>query len=430
MNKEILHKLIEIIDDSIKPLNLQNEPYDALLEDIGESRFVMLGESSHGTREFYEARIKITERLIKEHGFMAVAIEGDWPTVHNIHRYLQGDVEYSDPARSLDGFTHFPTWMWRNASMPPFLSRIKEYNDKLPTPKDKIGFYGLDLYSLHASIQAVINFLEKVDPEAEIRAKERYACFDYRDIDPQNYGYLTKIGMKKSCINEAAAELVELQRNSFSYLKKDGISTEDAYFFATQNARLVKNAEHYYRSMFEDHSSSWNIRDRHMAETVNVLADHLEKRFNKPAKIIIWAHNSHVGDARATEMGESGEINIGQLIREQHGASVYSVGFSTYAGVVTAASNWGDLPKQKAITPGMPGSYEELFHEAKYKNFLLKLRGNQKIAHYLQPSRLQRAIGVVYRPETERASHYFFTHLPDQFDSLIHFDTTTGLEPL
>jgi erythromycin esterase-like protein len=429
MSKETLQKLIDIIDNLISPIKDKDESYDALLNDIGDAHFVLLGEASHGTHEFYQARIKITERLIKEHGFMAVAIEGDWPAAYGVHRYLQGAGGFENSEHALDGFQNFPTWMWRNTTIPPFLAQLRKYNDTL-TIQHKIGFYGLDLYSLHASMQAVIDFLEKTDPPAAVRAKERYACFDHVNLDPQNYGYLASVGVKKSCVNEATAELVELQHAAFEYLKKDGIATEDEYFFAAQNARLVKNAEQYYRSMFEGHISSWNIRDRHMAETLNVLANHLEKRFNKPAKIVIWAHNSHVGDARATEMGESGEVNIGQLMREEHGTDVYSVGFSTYTGTVTAASNWGDPPQQKKITPGFPGSYEELFHHAKYKNFLLQLRGDANVEHFLQLSRLQRAIGVVYRPETERASHYFFTHLPHQFDSIIHFDTTSALRPL
>jgi erythromycin esterase-like protein len=360
---------------------------------------------------------------------MAVAIEGDWPDAYHVHRYLQGKGGSNDAERSLDRFERFPTWMWRNTTMPPFLSWLRTYNDQIPSVSEKVGFYGLDLYSLNASIEAVIHFLMKIDPEAARRAQERYSCFDHANIEPQMYGYLINAGIKKSCINEAIAELIELQHRSFEYLRRDGIA-EDEYFFATQNARLVKNAENYYRSMLEGQITTWNIRDRHMAETLNVLVDHLETRCNKPAKVIIWAHNSHIGDARATEMSERGEVNIGQLVREQYDTHSYSIGFSTYEGFVTAASDWGEPMQRKKVMPGLPGSYEELFHHIKYENFLLNLMGNQQLEHFLHISRLQRAIGVIYRPDTERFSHYFFTHLPYQFDSLIHFDKTSAVRPL
>jgi erythromycin esterase-like protein len=238
------------------------------------------------------------------------------------------------------------------------------------------------------------------------------------------------MGIRKSCVKEAVEQLIELQHHAFDYIRRDGLITEDEYFYAAQNARLVKNAENYYRTMFEGHASSWNVRDTHMAETLNILADHLENRFGKPAKIIVWAHNSHVGDARATEMGSQGEVNIGQLIREQHDTDVYLIGFSTYQGTVTAASEWDAPAECKDVNPGLEGSYEELFHHVKYGNFLLDLRSNEKLEHYLHIPRLQRAIGVIYQPEMERESHYFFTRLPYQFDSIIHFDQTTAVQPL
>lgn len=429
MNRDALQKLIDALDDSVIPLEAQNENYDAVLEQIGDARFVMIGEASHGTHEFYQTRIKISQRLIKEHGFMAVAIEGDWPDAHRVHRYLQGEGSVTSSERALDNFQRFPVWMWRNTTLPPFLSWLRQYNDNLPAAQ-KIGFYGLDLYSLNASMQAVIDFLNRIDPEAAQRAKQRYACFDHLNQDPQMYGYLINAGIKKACIREAVAQLVELQHRAFEYLHHDGIVVEDAYFFATQNARLVKNAENYYRSMLEGRVSTWNIRDQHMAETLNVLADHLETRFKKPAKIIIWAHNSHVGDSRATEMGERQEFNLGQLVREQYDTHSYSLGFSTYEGTVMAASDWGQPGEEKQVQPGLPGSYEELFHHLKYKNFFLNLLDNKKLEHYLNIPRLQRAIGVVYLPKSERYSHYFFTHLPYQFDGLIHFDKTRALHLL
>lgn len=419
--------LIQIITDHIEPLNKDEKLYSSLLNKIGNARFVLIGEATHGTQEFYQARIEITKQLIQQKNFMAVAIEGDWPDAYRINRYVQGlgDSEASETA--LQSFKRFPSWMWRNTTIPPFIEWLHKYNDRLASAEN-IGFYGLDLYSLYTSMQAVIEYLTKVDPKAAVRARQRYACFDATKLDPQTYGYLISTGVKKSCMKEAIEELLELQKHAFDYVRQDSIN-DDEYFYATQNARLVKNAEHYYRTMFEEQTSSWNIRDQHMVETLNVLANHLENRFNKPAKIVVWAHNSHVGDARATEAADHQEINIGQLVREQHDKHAYLIGFSTYQGFVTAASDWGASPEHKRVNPGLVGSYEELFHQIEFENFLLDLH-DKNLAHYLSLPRLQRAIGVIYRPETERSCHYFFTRLPLQFDAIIHFDQTTAVQPL
>lgn len=428
MTEEEVHQnLIMVLNGAIEPITNQPNTYATLLEKIGDARYVLIGEASHGTHEFYQARIQITQELIKHKGFMAIAIEGDWPDAYQIHRYLQGKGD--DEQQALQGFQRFPTWMWRNATLLPFIKWLRDFNDQL-APKEKIGFYGLDLYSLYSSAQAVIAYLEKVDPDAADRAKLRYGCFDHLSIDPQAYGYLVSMGIKKPCIKEVIEELIDLQHHALEYIRKDGLAAEDEYFYVTQNARVLKDAEKYYRSMFEGHIQSWNVRDTHMAETLNILINHLENRSGQPAKIVVWAHNSHVGDARATEMGENGEVNIGQLIREQHDVDTYSIGFSTYEGFVTAASEWGSAPERKSVNPGLEDSYEELFHQLKYKNFILQLTGNKQIEHFLNISRLQRAIGVIYRPESERMSHYFFTRLPYQFDSIIHFDKTTAVKPI
>lgn len=424
---DIHKKLITTLNNAIEPIENGLNKYSSLLDKIGNSRFVLIGEATHGTHEFYQTRIEITQELIRKKGFMAVAIEGDWPDAYSVHRYLQGDT--SQLRNALDVFQRFPTWMWRNKTMLPFLEWLRSFNDKLTLSK-KIGFFGLDLYSLNASAQAVINYLLKVDPRAALRAKERYSCFDHFDNDPQTYGYLTNLGIKKPCIKEVVDQLIELQHHAFTYVRKDGVASADEYFITTQNARVVKDAEHYYRSMFEGRVSSWNVRDIHMAETVNNIADHLEAHFNKPAKLIIWAHNSHVGDARATELGEKGEINIGQLIKEQHPAHTYSIGFTTYTGTVTASSSWDGDIECKRINPGLVGSYEALFHELNAENFILDLQNDEELEHYLKVPRLQRAIGVIYLPHSERDSHYFFAKLPYQFDSVFHLDTTNALEPL
>lgn len=427
MHLKTEQNLLGVINATIKPL-AKTADYSSLIENIGNARFVMMGEASHGTHEFYQTRIDLTKKLIMEKGFMAVAVEGDWPDVYRLHSYIQGKDDAGKWQEAFAQFTRFPTWMWSNTTMAPFIKWLRNYNDNL-VAKYKVGIFGLDLYSLNASMQAVIKYLMKIDPAAAEDAKNRYACFDHMNVDPQMYGYLTKNKVKKSCIEEVIEEFREMQHRASKYVCEHDSAAADEYFFATQNARIVKNAEEYYRSMFSGHISSWNIRDRHMSETLNILVDYLEHNFNKPAKIVIWAHNSHIGDARATEMGEKGEVNIGQLIREQH-IDTYSIGFSTYDGFVTAASNWDEPAECKKIVPGLKGSYEELFHEVKAKNFILNLAGNEQIEHYLKIPRLQRAIGVIYRPETERQSHYFFTHLPYQFDSIIHFDNTTAVQPL
>lgn len=426
---EAYTKLIDSLNATIEPITDQPNKYASLMEKIGDARFVLIGEASHGTHEFYQARIEITQQLIQHKDFQAIAIEGDWPDVYGIHRYLQGQGNVDDEKQALNNFNRFPIWMWRNITLPPFLKWLRNFNDRLPA-KEKIGMYGLDLYSLYTSIKAVIDYLEKVDPAEAKRAKLRYACFDHLCVDPQDYGYLINTGLKKACVKEAIEQLLELQNHALDYLSRDDLTAADEYFYATQNAHVIKDAEKYYRSLFEGRVSCWNLRDTHMAETFTLLADHLENRSGKPAKIIVWAHNSHVGDARATEMGEKGEINIGQLIREQHDVDTYLIGFSTYDGFVTAASDWGNPAEHKPVNPGMPSSYEELFHNLKYKNFLLPLTGNKNIEHLLSISRLQRAIGVIYRPETEYLSHYFYSRLPYQFDSIIHFDHTTAVQPL
>lgn len=428
MNKEVHQKLINTLSDVIYPIT-DNSYINTLMEHIGDASYVLIGEATHGTEEFYQARIEITKKLIEEKGFNAVAIEGDWPDTYHIHRYLMGFNASTDMANALSQFKRFPTWMWCNTTIPPFLSWLRSHNDDLAL-KEKVGFYGLDLYNMHTSIDIVINYLKKVDPKAAKLAEKRYGCFDYRRTDPQTYGYLINVGIKKSCVKEVVGQLLELQHQSTQYLKRAGIKAEDEYFTIMQNARLIKDAERYYRAMFEDHISSWNIRDRHMADTVNTLADHIEQRSKHPAKIIVWAHNSHVGDARATEMGARGELNLGQLMREQYFSNTFSIGFSSYMGTVTAASTWGAPVEKVKLNPGLDGSYEALFHDLTHENFMLLLNNSEILDHYLKIPRLQRAVGVIYRPDSERVSHYFLTHLPYQFDCIIHFDKTTALTPL
>jgi erythromycin esterase-like protein len=389
---------------------------------------VLIGEASHGTHEFYRERARITTRLIAEKGFSAVAVEADWPDAYRVNSYARGVGDCRNADEALGGFNRFPTWMWRNTDVLNFVDWLRTYNDSLPANSPKVGFYGLDLYSLYGSIQAVVEYLDKIDPEAARRARSRYACFEHYQQDPQMYGYAAAYG-RESCEDEVVEQLRELQRQMAEYAERDGHIAEEQFFYAEQNARLAKNAEEYYRSMFRGRVSSWNLRDSHMAETLDALAAHLGRR-GEPVKVVVWAHNSHLGDARATEMGEGGELNLGQLARERYGHDSVLIGFSTYAGTVAAAYEWGDAPERKRVRPGLAGSYEALFHDTGLDNFLLRLRDRPDLAQDLRAPRLQRAIGVIYRPETERMSHYFHTRLPEQFDAILHFDQTQAVTPL
>jgi erythromycin esterase-like protein len=416
--------ILKAIRQAAHALTGENADFDPLLKIVGDSRFVLIGEATHGTHEFYRLRAQITKRLIAEKEFTAVAVEADWPDAYRVNQYVRFESAEEDAIDALAGFQRFPAWMWRNADVLDFVGWLRNYNEHRPSKR--VGFYGLDLYSLHASIRAVLDFLDKVDPEAARRARYRYACFENFGEDTQAYGYAASFGLSKSCQDEAIGQWMEMRRRAADLARRDGRIARDAFFFAEQNARLVKNAEEYYRSMFHERVSSWNLRDSHMAETLDALTRHLGAH----AKIVVWAHNSHLGDARATEMGQRGELNLGQLIRQRHGKSATLVGFSTYTGTVTAASGWDGPAERKHVRPALPNSYEALFHETGVPNFLLPLGGNQRAAVLLREPRLERAIGVIYLPRSERVSHYFHAQLTDQFDAVLHFDETRAVEPL
>lgn len=422
-------KLADAVREAAHPLTGAASNYDPLMELIGDARFVLIGEASHGTHEFYRERAEITKRLIQEKGFTAVAVEADWPDAYRVNRYVRGVSDDATSADALGGFQRFPTWMWRNTDVVNFIDWLRDYNDALPQNATKAGFYGLDLYSMYTSMQAVLGYLDKIDPEAAKQARNRYSCFEHFGEDTQSYGYSTSFGLTESCEDEAVNQLMELQRRATEYAQRDGRVAEDEFFYAEQNARLVKNAEEYYRSVFRRRVSSWNVRDRHMAETLDRLVAHLDKHVGR-TKVVVWEHNSHLGDVRATDMGAAGELNLGQLVRERYGRDSVLVGFTTYQGTVTAASNWDALAERKRVRPALSGSYEALFHDTGLPRFLLTLRDGGKVVTGLREQRLERAIGVIYLPQTERLSHYFYARLPDQFDAVIHFDETRAVEPL
>ena len=419
--------LLEGLRPHLQELASNARQYDALLGLIGPARFALLGEASHGTHEFYRERAEITKRLITEKGFTAVAVEADWPDAWRVNRYVRGLSDDADADAALSGFQRFPAWMWRNTVVRDFVEWLRDYNTGL-SPLRQVGFYGLDLYSLFSSIEAVLTYLDRVDPEAAHRARYRYACFDHAAEDSQAYGYAASFGLKPGCEDEVVQQLREMNRRAGEVSVKPGLERDEA-FHAQQNARLVRNAEEYYRTMFHGRVSSWNLRDSHMAETLYALDRYLTAG-GAPPRIALWAHNSHLGDASATEMGQRGEWNVGQLVRDRYPNDAVLVGFSTHRGWVTAASNWHEPPQRKRVREGLPGSWEDVFHHAGTARFLLPLRDDAALRSLVASQRLQRAIGVIYRPDTERQSHYFYTRLAQQFDAVIHIDETSALEPL
>lgn len=472
----------KILQKVIRPWNFANEDYSTLLDSIGNAEIVLIGEASHGTHDFYRQRALITRKLIEERGFSAVAVEGDWPDCHKVNEFVQGRCKgrkgLCDAVESLEGFQRFPGWMWRNSDVLDFIGWLRDHNAENVT--SKAGFYGLDLYSLHKSMAAVLDYLSKKDAPAFHRAQNRYACFDNFGDDTQHYGLCTGLGLAPSCEQEVHEQLMEFTAKQPAL---EAVNGED-YFTAFMNAKVVADAEEYYRKMFDRSVSTWNLRDTHMMQVVDALREHLT-RAGQAAKIVIWAHNSHLGDARATEMGKRREeLNLGQLCREKFGDACYNIGFTTYSGTVTAASNWDSVAERKRVRPGMEGSYEELFHQLDCPNFALDLRAVRaaealaltsplpkpkealaagsvgssdsgaghlgalvvelpgrggvhlsptdvlSAAKVLRGPLLERAIGVVYKPETERASHYFKAELLTQFDFVLHFDHTRAVEPL
>ncbi len=419
----------EQLAKSVRVLTGAAEQYDALVSMIGEARLVLLGEASHGTHEFYRERAQITKRLIEEKNFHAVAVEADFPDAYRVNRYVRGEGADAAATDALADFQRFPQWMWRNADVVDFVGWLRAHNDLMARPEGRVGFYGLDLYSLYGSVQAVLAYLDKTDAQAAKQARARYACLEHFGADPQVYGYAANLNLEASCEDEVVSQLTELRRAAPRYLSHDGRVAEDDLFFAEQNARVVQNAEEYYRAMFRGSILSWNLRDQHMAETLHALRAHLNRRVGK-AKLIVWEHNSHLGDARATEMGQRGEFNVGQLVRERYGRDAVLIGFTTHHGTVTAATDWDEPAERKRVQPGLPGSYEALFHQLDAPRIFLNLRDDAALARALRRARLERAIGVIYRPETERVSHYFHAALPQQFDAVLHFDETRAVEPL
>jgi protein-L-isoaspartate(D-aspartate) O-methyltransferase len=391
---------------------------DRLLARIGDARVVLLGEATHGTSEFYRMRDRISRELILKKGFRFVAIEGDWPDAARVDHYVR-HLEY--PPSEWTAFARFPTWMWRNNEVRTFVDWLRGHNAPLK-PENRTAFHGLDLYSLYDSIRAVLKYLDEVDPATAKVARERYGCLTPWQADPATYGHAALTGTYQTCESEVAVVLTDLLHKRNAYAERDG----ERFMDAVQNARLITDAEQYYRIMYYGSRASWNLRDSHMFETLKTLLAF----YGPQSKAIIWAHNSHVGDASATEMFSRGEYNVGHLCRKEFGDRAYAIGFGTNDGTVAAASNWDGPMEIKKVVPAMRESYEHACHEAAVPSFCLGLRDlDRKGLEGLRKPRLERAIGVIYRPQSELASHYFQAVLPKQFDEYIWFDRTNAVTP-
>lgn len=413
--------LAEAIAQACEPFqSLETAKLAPLLRRVGEAKVVLLGEATHGTSEFYRMRARISQELISEKGFRFVAIEGDWPDVARIDHYVR-HFEY--PPSEWTAFARFPTWMWRNAETRAFVDWLRAFNAGRP-PEQRVGIYGLDLYSLFTSIRAVLEYLDRVDPDSARIARTRYGCLTPWQSDPASYGHAAITGHYRTCEHDVVRALEDLLQKRHAYARRDG----ERFMDAVQNAKLVANAEHYYRTMYYGSRESWNLRDTHMFETLKALLE-----FHDPGgKAVVWAHNSHVGDSAATEMAARGEFNIGHLCRKAFAAGAYSIGFGTHSGTVAAATDWDGPMHVKTVQPSLARSYEHLCHKSQVTNFLLPLRDASApdLRRRLAEPRLERAIGVIYRPESELASHYFQAVLPQQFDEYIWFDRTHAVAPL
>jgi erythromycin esterase-like protein len=415
-------RIAGLIAGAAEPLPDFDDPtFGALFDRFASAKVVLLGEASHGTSEFYRARAAITRRLIERHGFAIVAAEADWPDAATIDRFVR-----QRPARKREEppFQRFPTWMWRNTDVEAFLLWLRQHNASRPV-EQAAGFYGLDLYNLSASMRAVIDYLERVDPEMATIARRRYGCLMPWQDEPQTYGREALHAGYGRCEEGVVAMLREMCERELSYAETDG----ESFLDATQNARLVRDAERYYRIMYHGSAESWNLRDRHMFETLCQILD----AKGRDAKAVVWAHNSHIGDASKTDMGwRRDEFNIGQLCRERFGSEAALIGFGTHEGTVACASDWDEPMEVKDVNPSRPDSYEWLAHNSGIGGFLLDVREGQheELRTELMEARLERFIGVVYRPETERWSHYSECCLPEQFDAYVWFDRTHAVTPL
>ena len=418
--------IVKLIEQSAHALYRLPHDYKPLLASLANKTFILLGEATHGTREFYQARVDITKYLITHQGLHAIAIEGDWPSAYRVNRYVRWQGADPNANEALSDFKRFPLWMWRNNVILDFVKWLRQHNEGLPLTQ-QVGFYGLDMYSLYDSIAAVLEYLDQIDPDAGSQARQHYACLDHGG-NAEQYGYKLRFGHRRSCQEEVARALDNLRQSALAYTREGDEISADDQFQAEQNARLIQSAEGYYRQIFDLRANTWNLRDSHMIETLDNLQQHLSQRMKQPARIAVWEHNSHIGDARATYMNPRGQHNVGQLARQRYGKRCALIGMTTYAGSVTAASDWDSPAERKRVRTALPESVEAIFHQTRLPRFYLPLQG--EVAEAFQKQHLERAIGVIYLPESERISHYFPCRLSGQFDAILHFDETHALEPL
>ncbi|MDY0885108.1 erythromycin esterase family protein [Dongia soli] len=425
-----LQGLVDILKRSAEPLPnpAKQREFGEFFDRFGDARVVLLGEATHGSREFYQARSAITRRLIEHHGFNIVAVEADWPDAARIDNY----VRHAAPRpNAQEAFTRFPTWMWRNEEVMEFITWLRGHNETR-SPDKRAAFHGLDVYSLGTSVQAVLDYLDRVDPAGAALARSRYGCLTPWHEEPAAYGRAVLWGEDQSCEDEAAAQLASLLENRLTYMREGGAD----FFDAAQNARIVRAAEQYYRVMYRGSRESWNLRDRHMFDTLQSLLAHhggaRGEKMGQKAKAVVWAHNSHIGNAAATRMGWQGEFNIGELCRTAYGQDAVLIGFGTDHGTVAAADDWNGPMRVMNLRPSRQDSYEYAFKQTGRSCSLTDWRTPERreLAAALSEPRLERAIGVIYRPDTERSSHYFDAVLAEQFDAYVWFDETGAVTPL
>lgn len=410
----LLQRFAETLPD------IDSEGFAQLFDRYADADVVLIGEASHGTHEFYAARAAITRHLIAHHGFTVVAVEADWPDADQIDRCVRDRRKASWQGAA---FSRFPTWMWRNTCVQTFTRWLHEYN-RTQAAAQRVEFRGLDVYSLRSSIREVLGYLQEADPAMAREAQQRYACLIPWHDDPALYGHFTEVGGMATCEGAVLEQLQALLSQRLSLIANDG----EALFNATRNARVVHAAEQYYRAMYRGNRESWNLRDRHMFETLEAL----RLRQTPYAKVVVWAHNSHIGDARATQMGDSGQVTLGQLCREAYGTQAVLIGMGTDSGTVAAADDWDAPMRIKNVVPAMPRSWERAFAAAGCPRALYDWRDadSSALREALSGRQLERAIGVIYRPQTERQSHYFDATLSEQFDAWLWFAETTAITPL
>ncbi len=423
-----LPEQIDAVRRLAEPLTGGERDYDTVMDIVGSHQFVLLGESTHGTREFYRERARLTRRLIEEKGFTVVLFEADWPDAYDVNEFIHGQNAAS-AAEALTTFSEFPRWMWGNEEIRGFVTWMQTYNQTPRGAADPVGVYGMDLYSVKESMGDVLAFLRREDPAAAARAERRYRCLARHVDDMARYGAGVAAGRQVPCRSDAVEQFQELD-NRVIQSAAGHRPGDDRLISAWQNARVVVNGEAYYRAAYEGGVASWNLRDRHMADTIDAVSRHLNEGAAQPAKVVVWAHNSHLGDARVTERSAIGELNVGQLMRQRHDGQSVLIGFTTYGGTVRAAPSWGAQGREYPLKPARADSFAAIFHDTGIPAFTLRLRGSPESAVALGSRRLERFVGVIYVPGAERESHYVETDLGRQYDAIVHIDQTTAVTPL